>query len=208
MLTFFTLQSITDFEDVFRHIRWSLLSRAQVESLLSSPEYDHLQEVLQEVAAEPGLHEPRGWPQELLLVSSNGAALTFQFYNFKRKSWRTEAGPRLGEGAGVAGLVEEGHSLVMTQTNPEGSSTPVSVSQYNLWTQQWTIPATTQRTPVKVRQFQHQHIDDYGDEDDDNVDCVDTVDDDYNYDVDYVDDDDGDDDDDDKDDDTGTLSSR
>jgi len=128
-------KTLSECEDLFREVRWSLISPSQTSSLLSTkPDSHHISQL----AAQSRLREPRCWPQQLLLVSSAETRLTFHSYDFSSKTWSSSAGPRVGKLCGVAGLSQG--SLVISQSHTGTWWTPFSVARYDLWSESWSLP--------------------------------------------------------------------
>ena len=130
---------------MLQQVRWSHLSQLETQTLLSSlpqPLPDN------QLSCETGLEcEGRGWPQQLLLVSSHRARLSIHWYDLQRKCWsvlstRNISGWR--RKIGVTQISED--RLIFTQLNTDTPWKPFSVSVYDVWANSWSLE---EQTPVK-----------------------------------------------------------
>ena len=153
------MQPRAECEALLHHVRWSQLSPLETETLLSSlPHSEAHRETLDQRMESGQEWCGRGWPQQLVLVSSHRARLTIHRYDLQRKSWSVLTArnlPGWRRKIGVTQISED--RIVFTRVNPESPWKPFSVYVYDVWADSWSFPAEDE-TPGKERGFQPQSV--------------------------------------------------
>ena len=149
-----------DCKEVLQAVRWSRLSHLETETLLSSR--PQLRQLLPQLTSQAGQLESRGWPQQLLLVASEGSRLTLHCYDLERKCWSVLASkhsPGWMKFSGATQINADEDRLVFSHVNPDTPWNPFTVStSYNVWGDSWSFPQMEQKPDKTKEDYQPQSL--------------------------------------------------